>query len=571
MRYTLLFVLMIGLNFMFVLGQNHSSVDFVKPMKIKPVVSGSFGELRSNHFHSGIDLTTNGKTGYRIYASDKGSVSRIKVSAGGYGKALYIDHPSGHTTVYAHLERYSNRIDSIVTARQYKQKSFEIELFFKADELPVERGEVVAYSGNSGSSGGPHLHYEIRNKANQKPLEPMAFRDDIEDDVKPQIQGLKLYPISEGASIMGANKSKYVPVVHYDGVFHPKGQKVFKANGEIGIGVQVLDYLSDSWRKCGVTSIELFANDTLVYHSYIDAFSFAETRYLNAHIDYDEKRRTGKVIQRSYVLPNNRLSIYKKKNTYSVKVNEGEQKLMKYVIKDFSGNTSIMTFTLQGEAAKTYKSDYTAEVKRLQYAKSYTMDTLGLKLEISAKTFYEDIDLLVHRDDSIKETLSPVYTIGDEHIPLHKFMKIGIAVPDSLLDRKDKLLLLGYTGSGKTYSRGGSFDNGYVRMSTRNFGRLSLGIDTIAPKIKMRKPPAAYNYASRQSIEVTISDNLSGIAKYECFIDGKWVLFEYDAKRSRLIGQFKQMPQILKGEHSLLVYVRDNKNNVSELEIDFRR
>lgn len=571
MRYLFLLLLVFCTNLALVIGQDKTLVDFVKPMKIKPVVSGSFGELRSNHFHSGIDFTTHGKTGYRIYASDKGSVSRIKVSAGGYGKALYIDHPSGHTTVYAHLERYSSRIDSLVKARQYQQKSFAIELFFKDGEVPVERGEVIGYSGNTGSSGGPHLHYEIRDKATQKPCDPMAFRNDISDDIKPQIQGLKLYPISNNASVMGSDEPKYFQAVHYDGAFHPKGQKVFMVNGAIGIGVQVLDYLSDSWRKCGVSSIKLFSNDTLVFHSHINEFSFAETRYLNAHIDYAEKRKTGKVIQRSYVLPNNQLSIYRLKKKYSVKVNEGDEKHMKYVIKDFSGNTSIMTFTLKGEVAKSYNSSYTAKVKHIDYEKSYVIDTLGMRLELPAKTFYEDIDLLVFRDDSVANALSPVYTIGDEHIPMHRFIKVGIEVPDSLLDRKDKLILLGHSGSEKTYSRGGRFEQGYLRVSTRNFGRLSIGIDTIAPKLKVNKAPASNNYAARQQIEIKVSDNLSGVAKYNCYIDDKWVLFEYDAKRGLLIGYFKNMPMVQRGDYQLLVRVSDNKDNVSELTINFRR
>ena len=158
-----------------IIAQNTLTERFVKPMKLKPSVSGSFGELRSNHFHSGLDLTTNRKTGYRIYASDKGFVSRIKVSPYGYGKAIYIDHDGGYTTVYAHMERYSNRIDSLVRAKQYEKKSFAIELFLKAGELEIERGEVIGYSGNSGSSGGPHLHYEVRDQATQKPMNPMIL------------------------------------------------------------------------------------------------------------------------------------------------------------------------------------------------------------------------------------------------------------------------------------------------------------------------------------------------------------------------------------------------------------
>lgn len=563
---------LLGLFFLinvYVYGQDEAATSFVLPMKIKPVVSGSFGEIRSNHFHSGLDLTTNGKTGYRIYASDSGSVSRIKVSAGGYGKALYIDHPSGHTTVYAHLERYAGRIDSIVRAKQYQQQSFAVEMFFKKGELKVERGEVVGYSGNSGSSGGPHLHYEIRDKATQKPIDPLLFRSDISDDVKPQIQGLKFYPLSADASVKGAVEEQYFPTVHYNGQFHPKGWKEIRVHGIIGIGVQVLDYYSDSWRKCGVRSIELYANDSLVYHSDIKEFSFAETRYLNAHIDYAEKKRTGKVIQRSYVLPNNRLSIYKVKNQYSIEVLPQERYDMKYVIKDVSGNSSVLTFSLLGE------EPYTGQVESLGFKvlncnRSYSIDTLGLRIEIPSKTLYEDASLLVHQNDSIENLISPVYSIGDDHIPLHKFIKLSLPVPDSLMQWKDKLCVLGLTASNKTYYRGGKYDQGYVTMSTRNFGRIALGMDTIAPKIKVRKAPPSNNYSSRKSLELIISDDLSGVNSYNCWINGKWALFEYDAKRKMLIGTFKYM-DYKKGLNVLEVEVKDAKGNVADYKLQFTR
>lgn len=549
-------------------AQDMSNPDFVMPLKLPPVVSGSFGELRSNHFHSGLDLTTSGKTGYRVYACDKGYVSRLKISPWGYGKALYIDHPGGYTTVYAHMERYSHRIDSLVKARQYEQKSYSIELFFKKGELPVERGEIIGYSGNSGSSGGPHLHYEIRHQATQKPIDPMLFRDDVKDDVRPQIQGIKLYPLSKEASVKGKADDYYSSTVFYGGEFHPKGWKQVKAYGKIGIGVQVLDYLSDSWRKCGVASIRLFVNDSLVYHSQVDEFSFAETRYLNAHIDYAEKVRTGKVIQRSYVLPNNRLSIYKKKNTYNVNVLSGEQYRVKYLIKDVSGNLSVLAFDIVGD--KPVQVVATKEDNRiLKYNQAYSIDSMGIKIDVPAYAFYDDVPFLIHRSDSlVKGCLAPVYSVGDYHIPVHKFMTFAVPVNDSLMPWKDKLCMAGVTVTGNIYSRGGSYEDGFIKASTRNFGRISLAIDTVAPEVKLRNAPFANNYSNRSFIELIIIDDFSGIDKYECLVDGEWTLFEYDAKCNKLIGSLKDM-SLVKGQHQLEAVVIDKKGNVSRLKEAF--
>ncbi|WP_430809684.1 MULTISPECIES: M23 family metallopeptidase [unclassified Carboxylicivirga] len=562
MRQFTIYILVLTIFLPRLAAQVPDSSRFVKPLKIKPFVSGSFGELRSNHFHSGLDLTTNRKTGYRVYASDNGYVARIKVSPYGYGKAIYINHADGYTTVYAHLENYAPRIDSLVQARQYAEESFALELFFKAGELPVKRGEVIAYSGNSGGSGGPHLHYEVREQATQKPINPLRFRNDIADNVRPQIQGIKFYCLDENASVSGRREDKYVPTVFYDKAFHPKGSKIFTAHGKIGLGVQVIDYFSGSWRKCGITSIDLWVNDTLVYNFNIDKFSFAETRYLNAHIDYAEKRRSGKVIQKSFVEANNRLSLYNKKNSYTTILKPGDIKECSYKIIDYAGNVSRLNFTIKGEEAPNPLQLAPSPLLKVNCKKSFQLDTLDMQLHIPANTFYTDIDLFIHKEEKAG-FVTPIYHIGDNHIPLHKAFTLRIPVPDSLLKHRDKLLMAGVTPQGKTFSAGGQCEGQELICSTRSFGRFTLAIDSVPPLIKLHKAPQNNNYAGRKTIQFTMRDSFSGIQHYECRIDGQWALFEYDAKNDRLIGHLKNIPFLTKGEHQLSVKVRDNKNNTS--------
>ena len=155
------------------MAQNSYPQDyFQSPLEIPLILSGTFAELRSNHFHSGLDIKTQQQSGLKVMAAASGFVSRIKVSHFGYGKALYITHPNGYTTVYAHLQNFNPEIDAYIKHRQYKNESYEIELFPKAGELLVNNGDIVAYSGNTGGSGGPHLHFEIRNKQ-EHPMNPM--------------------------------------------------------------------------------------------------------------------------------------------------------------------------------------------------------------------------------------------------------------------------------------------------------------------------------------------------------------------------------------------------------------
>jgi hypothetical protein len=542
------------------------------PLKIIPVVSGSFGELRSNHFHSGLDLSTQGKTGYRVYCSEDGYVSRIKVSPYGYGKAIYVDHPDGHTTVYAHLERYSQRIDSLVLSRQYARQSFAIELFFESHELPVQRGEVIAYSGNSGGSGGPHLHYEVRRSSSQKPIEPLDFMDEIPDDVCPQIQGLKIYPLSAEAKVEGENTAKYWPAVYYDNRFHPKGKSSIQVSGEVGVGLQVLDYFSDSWRKCGIRSIELFVNDQLYYHSELSAFSFAETRYINSHIDYGEKIRTGKVIQKSFVEPNNPLSVYKYvKGTGHIQVAAGETCSVKYVTKDYAGNASVLVFELHGAA---YPNDIPAagfeptSSPLIQWNRDFEFEKEGVKVRIDKGSLYKNESFYFEVDATNEKWMTPVYVIGNSEVPVHASISVSLPFPEQLPVPPEKLFVAGVTAKGHPYYIGGTLEENQITARYRGFGKFTIQADTLAPVVKLSKAPAGNNYKGRQQIDVYMQDDLSGIRSYNCYLNDQWVLFEYDAKRNRLHGFKSQFPKLEGAHQTLRIVVEDNRGNLTVREFE---
>ncbi len=553
--------------FVAVFGQDKKEKEFHPPLKIKPVVSGSFGEVRPNHFHSGLDLTTNGKTGYRVYSAADGFVARIKVSPSGYGKALYIQHPNGYTTVYGHLERYAPKIDSIARHRQYENRSYSIELFFKKGEIPVKKGEVVAFTGNSGSSGGPHLHFEIRKTASQKPMDPLLFRDDVADDVKPKIQGLKIYALDSNSFVEGKHHSKYLQAVFYDKQYHPKGKNVVRASGKIGLGIQVLDYFSDSWRKCGVRSIELQLDSTEIFKSDVSTFSFAETRYVNSLMDYAEKVHTGKVIQKSFVEPNNRLSIYKElKNKGVIDLKPGDEHQVRYIVSDASGNKSVMSFTLKGVEYPNGQpaSGGEDDERKIAWDKPFSFESSGVEFKINLRSLYTDEPFYFEVDNDSSGFLSPVYVIGKRDIPVQKYFTVSITVPDTVTIPKDKLLIAGVTTKGKPYSIGGKYEDGKVIVKTRNFGKFTLYYDTVPPVAKLYRVPSGLNYKGRKSIYVKIYDNMSGIDDYNCYIDGKWVLFEYDAKNYRLTGFKDQFPKFKPGKHKLKIVVKDAKGNKTE-------
>ncbi len=283
--------------------------DYYPPVDFRMLLSGTFGELRGNHFHSGIDIKTEGVEGQKVYSIADGYISRIKVSAWGYGKALYITHPDGNTSVYAHLKRFSKLINNYVIENQYKKERFEIQLYPLKDKFVIKKGEMIAFSGNTGGSSGAHLHFEIRNTKTEQPINPLQFGFDITDDIHPIINKIKMYSI-DGGTIDGNSIDKSFKLKR-NGVGYTLGESIPIVKGKIAFSISTYDKLNDSYNRNGVYDIKLLVDNTLIYHLQMNEFSFSESRFINAHIDYKEKQINQTKYHRCYKLPNNKLSIYK--------------------------------------------------------------------------------------------------------------------------------------------------------------------------------------------------------------------------------------------------------------------
>ncbi|WP_010662780.1 M23 family metallopeptidase [Marinilabilia salmonicolor] len=546
-----------------------SGWDYHFPLEIKPKVSGSFGEIRSNHFHSGLDLATQGKTGLPVFAAETGYVSRIAVSAGGFGKALYIDHPSGYTTVYAHLESFSPVLDSLVLALQYQEESFEINKYLKPGDFMVERGEVIAYSGNSGSSGGPHLHFEVRITEGQKPIDPLAFSTPVKDDVRPHITGIKLYPLSAGATINGQKQPVYYPAVFYDGAFHLKHNPDIRATGTIGVGIDVLDYYTGSWRKCGVHSIGLKVNEEPVFSSVMDGFFFHDTRFVNSHIDYSDKMISGRTIQKSFVDPYNHINLYEfNAQRGKIVVEPGSDFQFDYLVKDISGNGSSLCFSVEGD--RFLASGPVADQVGIfiDADAPYFYEESGHKVSMEKGTFYEDISGFVGVRESFISESGTVFSIFDKTIPVHNGFEIRFPLPDST--ETNGLCGAVLDGNLMPQFAGGKADGSEFVINSRLCGDFLLVRDSVAPLLYLKNPPVQNKYSNREKMVVRMEDDFSGIAQFAGYINDQWVLFEYDAKNNQLTCFFDKVPFLVKGNHSLRIEVADNAGNVELLETNFR-
>jgi murein DD-endopeptidase MepM/ murein hydrolase activator NlpD len=251
------------------------TLGWIPPVDIPIYLSGNFAELRTGHFHAGIDIKTQGNEGFKVYAVQDGYISRIKVSSGGYGKAVYITHPDSYTSVYGHLKEYNIQLDKYVKAIQYERKSYGVDIFPEKGELAINQGDIIGLSGNSGSSGGPHLHFEIRDTKSARPMNGLFLGYDIEDNIPPKMDYLYVYPQYGRGTVNGKSKDHYYSLKRANADFALRQGDTLTASGSVGLGLKVNDYLNGSANRCGVYELKGFIDDTLFFYEKFDGFSFA--------------------------------------------------------------------------------------------------------------------------------------------------------------------------------------------------------------------------------------------------------------------------------------------------------
>lgn len=555
--------------------KNHyPKTDFRSPLNIPLHLAGNFGELRGNHFHSGIDIKTNGKEGYRVYAAESGYVSRIKISPWGYGTALYITHPNGYTTVYAHLQKLSGKIGEYVKAAQYKKESFEIQLYPKADELPVTKGDVVALSGNSGGSTAPHLHFEIRDNRNSHPMNVLKFGFDIKDTIAPKLKSVAIYPLDATSSVNGSSKTKWEKALPSSKGYSMNNKEIPTVHGAIGFGIEGNDYLNAEPNPCGFYSVDLFVDDVKLYSHSLDHYGFDETRYINSLIDYDRKARLGRKVQRSYLQPNNKLSIYKNLQNKGVyDFNDNNIHTIKYIVKDTYGNESVLNFKVQSisnpkQLPLKIDSSFT---KKFNFDLANFHSTKDFSVNIPKGALYDNVNFSYSSSPAVKNGLSNIHHVHKRATPLHKSMTIAIAptveIPSKL---KSKVVIVRTNKTGKIKkSEGGKWVENKMSMTTKYFGNFRLSVDTVKPTIRPINIKNGKNLSKQANIKVTMSDNIAGVKYYRATINGKWILMEYDGKKGLLTYTFDE--HCPAGENEFKLVVTDGRQNTAVYKAKFVR
>jgi hypothetical protein len=530
------------------------------PLGFESILSGTFGELRSNHFHSGLDIKTKGKEGAKVFSVNEGYVSRIKISRGGYGKAIYIKHLDGTTSVYAHLQKFSSKIDSIVKKLQYKNENYEIEFFPAVNEINISNNEIIAYSGNTGGSSGPHLHFEIRD-INQKPLNPLDYGINVTDTKAPNLKALKLYKLDKNSEILSSrnlsfyklSNNKYITDTIYD-------------TGDIGFGVQAFDRQDLANNKNGIYKLNTFINLDTILKVAFNKFSFDETKHINRLIDYSEFKKNKKRFIKLFIQENNPLSVFKKElNKGVIELKRDSSYIFRIELVDFNNNLAEIIIPIKEKESKTKNID--AEVVKIEdinkkfinINKKYFISKNNSSISIDKESFYSSIFLKI---DSKIDTL----TINSDTIPLIKSLRIKF---------KKTTFNNSYIGKLIKKSNKSSFVSSNVKGDsivayTKSLGTYILARDTINPTIN----PLGFNkndwISDLTYLKFQIKDKQTGIKNYRATINGKWILMEPFNKNGVIRYNFDDnISNTTKNIFNL--EVSDNVGNTSFYETVFYR
>ena len=527
------------------------------PVKFPIYLSATFGELRNNAFHAGVDIKTGGEIGKKVYAVADGYVSRIGVSPWGYGNAVYITHNDGYTSVYAHLEKFNDKIGKYVKNKQLASQKFAQSLYLQEDEIPIEAGELIGYSGDTGGSGGPHLHYELRD-VNQRPLNPYFFGFKVNDNIKPTINGIALYP-KELSSVNGSDSEAYFKLVNNNGNYTVEKGDI-KVNGTVFFGISTFDQTDGSHNKCGVYSIELYADNRLIFSVLFDRYSYDETRYLNSLIDYKKFVHDKVRYVRTEIDEYNILDIYGEKNG-SVTLKEGDEVAMKYVVKDYFGNTSTVKFNLVGVKPIDEYSDnqYSRAYYRVDGKNEVEINLDGFTATIPEKAFYKFEYVLARQLDTIRNIASDfAYLIGSEDIPIQKNIEIKIRPAEKYAD-SDKLYIVSVSKNGSFSSVGGKMVDGMMTANIKKFGTYAIAVDNKAPTITPDNFKDNSKVINCKRLKIKIKDVGAGISSYNIYLNGKWVVGAYDGKNNLL---FYDVDDFLKlGNNKMEIVVTDAVGN----------
>ena len=544
--------------------QAEVQAQYGEPLKIPPNLSANFGELRNNHFHSGIDFKTQQVINKPIYAVADGFVSRISVSPSGYGLAIYIDHPEmNQTSVYGHLNSFSTQISEYVEDKQYELESFRVDIHLKPDEIPILKGEQIALSGNTGSSGGPHLHFEIRDTKTQSPLDPLEYvAQNVKDTQKPDLRGIAFYSINQQGVINGTTVPTRLTISKSKSGNPLPLQKPIDAWGRIGVGVKAYDKMDGQANIYGVKHVRLIVDSQQVFSSIVNEYLFSETRMLNSFVDFEDWRNNKSFFMKSFIEPGNKLRLYNSINRGYIDINQERPYQMKYELEDYFGNVATYEFVVNGVLQEIPRKAKCEHFMAWQYYNRYA--AYGFTLNIPEGNLYSDFCFTYNQEsDATSKYYSDIHEVNKSPIPLHYNGKMWIKINSDTLQQRTKYGIVKINNNRDSWI-GGTYKHGGLEVNINELGdRYAISIDTTPPKIT---PVSPHTWKQNGVIRINLSDDKSGISYFRGTIDGQFVLFKHDSKSNTYTYTFDRSKLAELPIKSFQFVVRDGVGNESVYE-----
>ena len=551
----------------FISAKSQSKYDF--PVELPVYLSGSFAELRPNHFHSGIDIKTRGKTGYKIYSLEDGYIQRIQITLGGNGKALYIKHDNGQSSVYAHLEKFSPRIQKIVKEIQYSEKKFEIRLFPKKNQYRIKKKELIGFSGNTGRSTGPHLHYEIRDK-NDNPINPLTFKKEkLEDTIPPIIKSLfykQLFKNNEG---LFEDPKVGFKKLNFKKIKEKYISDTLKVSAIIGFGIDAFDKMNFTNNVMGINKIETFLDNNKIFNMDFNKFSFNEWRHINTFIDYATYKKNKLTIQKLFTTYYNPLEMYDRSLgdgsmdlTKLESLNFNNSHIYKILLYDFNSNITeiLVPLIITENFNKTIPNEIKDSFHRVERDKEKSIEGKQFNLRFKKNSFYQNSYLdLNEREKSIK--------INSDTIPLLRHFDIEFKLGDNEI----KQLYISQLIDNKFNYLGNRIENGFLKASSKTLGSFYIKKDSIPPNVEFLNIQDSKWYSNLDKIKIKGYDNETGIKSYSAWINEKWILLEYDIKKNLFFYDFSDRVNSESIANNLKVEIKDNVGNTTTKEITFYR
>lgn len=553
------------------IAQHHIKTDYPKdyfrnPLDIPIILAGNFGECRPNHFHGGLDIKTEGKENLPVHAAADGFISRVKIEKGGYGHAIYIEHPNGYTTVYAHLNDFMPEVQKYVKKEQYNTENWRVDLRFYATDFPVKKGDIIAYSGNTGASTAPHLHFEIRGTEDEHSLNPQLFGFDIKDNIPPKPTKLVVYDILQPVYVQ---KPRIIELQKKGDIYLADTIKV--VSDQTGIGLVMNDYMNGSDNTLTYYTARMYMSDALTVTIRMNYIGHHDTRYLNAYADYKLKYETGDWVQCLFQQDGNMLEhIYEYDSEYRRLTQKGKLELavnqikkVRIELKDANDNTTEIQFYIH-RIQQQYTPPSPCSNKFI-FSRPNNFSNGQVALIMEDYSLYENMCFeFASKPDA--DNYSDRLQIHHPYVPVHKdynlYINTNKPVPDNL---RDKIALIYSDGKDET-GKAAEPNDGWYKATVRKFGTYWLAADTIAPEIKPLQKDGA-NLSKANIISFDVKEQITSVASFRAELDGKWLAFEQSGSNF----SYKFDEHCPKGKHKLEITAADENGNKKSLVYNFTR